>query len=156
MADISREIQAFREAVYGEEVRGSMIGLCEKVNLEVESSTERSQSAESAAVTAQDSATASAKLSESWAVGGTSSRQGEDTNNSKFYSLRAETLVGDATTVLRDAQVVLESATKKLSSIEFELREDGHLYYKTDNTDITFRINPDNGHLEFMIQEGGR
>ena len=34
MADISKEIQDFREAVYGEEVRGSMISLAEKVNKE--------------------------------------------------------------------------------------------------------------------------
>lgn len=34
MADISREIQDFRDAVYGEEVRGSMISLAEKVNKE--------------------------------------------------------------------------------------------------------------------------
>ena len=34
MADISKEIQDFREAVYGEEVRGSMISLAEKINKE--------------------------------------------------------------------------------------------------------------------------
>ena len=34
MADISREVQDFRDAVYGEEVRGSMISLAEKVNTE--------------------------------------------------------------------------------------------------------------------------
>lgn len=36
MADISAEIQAFRDAVYGEEVRGSMISLAEKVNADGE------------------------------------------------------------------------------------------------------------------------
>lgn len=36
MADISKEIQDFREAAYGEEVRGSMVSLAEKVNSEVE------------------------------------------------------------------------------------------------------------------------
>ena len=34
MADISKEIQDFQEAVYGEEVRGSLISLAEKVNTE--------------------------------------------------------------------------------------------------------------------------
>lgn len=34
MADISKEVQDFREAVYGEEVRGSLISLAEKVNTE--------------------------------------------------------------------------------------------------------------------------
>lgn len=36
MADISAEIQAFRDAVYGEEVRGSMISLAQKVNADGE------------------------------------------------------------------------------------------------------------------------
>lgn len=39
MADISKEIQDFKTAVYGEEVRGSMISLAEKVNREVETNT---------------------------------------------------------------------------------------------------------------------
>ncbi len=34
MADINKEIQDFREAVFGEDVRGSMISLAEKVNTE--------------------------------------------------------------------------------------------------------------------------
>ena len=34
MADIRKEIQDFQDAVYGEEVRGSMISLAEKVNRE--------------------------------------------------------------------------------------------------------------------------
>lgn len=41
MADISKEIQDFREAVYGEEVRGSMISLAKKVNGEVEDNTDK-------------------------------------------------------------------------------------------------------------------
>ena len=41
MTDISKEIKAFQDAVYGEEVRGSMISLAEKVNTEVEAGTEK-------------------------------------------------------------------------------------------------------------------
>lgn len=40
MADISKEIKAFREAMYGEEIRGSMISLANKVNDEVKNGTE--------------------------------------------------------------------------------------------------------------------
>lgn len=40
MADISQEIDNFKSAVYGEEVRDSMISLAEKVNSEVEKNTE--------------------------------------------------------------------------------------------------------------------
>lgn len=39
MADISKEIQDFKEAEYGEEVRDSMITLTQKVNREVETNT---------------------------------------------------------------------------------------------------------------------
>lgn len=39
MADITKEISDFRHAVYGEEVRGSMISLAEKLNREVETNT---------------------------------------------------------------------------------------------------------------------
>lgn len=42
MADISSEIKNFREAVYGEEVRGSMISLAEKLN-EVSEATEQAE-----------------------------------------------------------------------------------------------------------------
>ena len=41
MADISKEIQDFEEAVYGEEVRGSLVSLAEKINDEVEENTEK-------------------------------------------------------------------------------------------------------------------
>lgn len=39
MADISKEINDFREARLGEDVRGSLISLAEKVNTEVETNT---------------------------------------------------------------------------------------------------------------------
>lgn len=39
MADISKEIQDFKEAICGEEVRGSMVSLAEKLNHEVETNT---------------------------------------------------------------------------------------------------------------------
>ena len=40
MADISQEINNFQSAIYGEEVRGSMISLAEKLNQEVENNTQ--------------------------------------------------------------------------------------------------------------------
>ena len=35
-----------------------------------------------------------ARLSESWAAGGTGAREGEDTNNAKYWSDRAQAIVG--------------------------------------------------------------
>ena len=66
MADISKEIQDFKTAVYGEEVRGSMISLAQKLNTEVEHNTEgvrtaidnANNSARNANAAAQDAANA--------------------------------------------------------------------------------------------------
>ena len=55
--------------------------------------TEASSSATSAA-NSEATATQKAKLSESWAVGGTSTRTGEDTNNAKFWSDTAQQYAG--------------------------------------------------------------
>lgn len=64
MADISKEIQDFREAELGEEVRGSMISLAEKINYETENNT---QVADKAATNANAAAT-SAKAAEGKAL----------------------------------------------------------------------------------------
>lgn len=63
MADISKEISDFRSAVYGEEVRGSMISLAEKLNTEVSNNTqevasavEKTQTAEKRALNAAQDA----------------------------------------------------------------------------------------------------
>ena len=50
-------------------------------------------SAQSAGASAQ-SAQASGKLSESWAVGGTGTRTGEDTNNARYWSEQAQNAAG--------------------------------------------------------------
>lgn len=46
-----------------------------------------------------DAAAASAKLAQSWAVGGTDSREGEDSDNSKFYAEKAAEWVERARTL---------------------------------------------------------
>ena len=69
MADIRKEIEAFREAIYGEEIRDGIISLAEKVNGESEeavaTSEENARTAAAAAQNAQASAeTASEKARE--------------------------------------------------------------------------------------------
>lgn len=54
-------------------------------------------SAETASAAAQN-AQASSKLSESWAVGGTGTRTGEDTNNAKYWSEQAQNAAGGGVT----------------------------------------------------------
>lgn len=55
-----------------------------------------------AAETAAQSADESARLAQSWAVGGTGLRPGEDTNNSKYYAKRAKNIVGGIDIVIGD------------------------------------------------------
>lgn len=54
------------------------------------------KASQTAAKTSETNAASSAKLSQSWAVGGTKSRTGEDTNNSKYFAQQAEAYAGSA------------------------------------------------------------
>ena len=54
----------------------------------------------------------SAKLSESWAKGGTGVRVGENTNSSKYYSDQAKALTDEASDLLDQAQNVVVAATQ--------------------------------------------
>ena len=75
-----------------------------------------------------DEVEANTTLSESWAIGGTGTRDGEDTNNSKYYSELA-------------AQAADEGGW-----MHFYIDENGHLIYmKTTNVEIQFKL--ENGHL---------
>lgn len=56
----------------------------------------QAQAAQTAAETAQTGAGSSATLSQSWAVGGTGTRLGENTNNSRFYSQQSGTYAANA------------------------------------------------------------
>lgn len=56
----------------------------------------QAQAAQTAAETAQTGAGSSATLSQSWAIGGTGTRLGEDTNNSRFYSQRSGAYAANA------------------------------------------------------------
>lgn len=60
----------------------------------------------------KNAAAASAKLSESWAKGGTGVRPGENTNNSQFFAGLAETLTAEAEKLLDQAQKVIVAATQ--------------------------------------------
>lgn len=53
---------------------------------------------EAGAKTAAASAAANGKLSESWAVGGTGTRTGEDTNNAKYWAMAAQGASGGGVT----------------------------------------------------------
>ena len=73
MADIGREIKAFREAMYGEEIRGSMISLANKVNDEIKNGTEAIRAyaeAENGRAMAEESREVQPKMTEQKGSGG--------------------------------------------------------------------------------------
>lgn len=89
------------------------------------------------AAQSEDDAAASATLAESWAVGGTDTRSGEDTNNAKFYS------------------EVAQQGAEESGYAWFDVREnDGEMYVTvTANLAETtsFAVNENLGILEVVV-----
>lgn len=112
MADLSTYLVKILSAVYGEEVRGAIHDAIAAMNEESTSAMTYAKDAQDSAYNSADSAAdsqANASISESeaekskteaksWAVGGTGTRSGENTNNAKYWSERAEDLVFTADT----------------------------------------------------------
>ena len=89
---------------------------------------ERAEDAAGNAEESEDNSEENAKIAKSWAVGGTGSRTGEDTDNAKFYSEAAQ------------------QAASINGWVKFYIDENGHLHYvKTANTALRFYLK--NGHL---------
>lgn len=86
-----------------------------------QSATSAAESATSASASAQ-TATDQAILSESWAVGGTGTREFEDYDNSKFYSDRAQ------------------QGAAAAGWVYFYIDENGYLHYLRNNSSITFYL----------------
>lgn len=99
MADISKEINDFKNAFYGEEVRGSMITLAEKVNTEVETNTTNVNAAVSTANTA-------------------SGKANQTLETAQEAIDEAETTLQAANTAKADAQSSAEAAAASASAAE--------------------------------------
>lgn len=84
----------------------------------------------------------SAILSKSWAVGGTNTRDGEDTNNSEYYAKLSKKNADDA----KDA---VDQINKKIQMSEFDVDENGYLIY-TDNAPYLFSVD-DDGMLNWEV-----
>jgi hypothetical protein len=109
------------------------------------------RTAEANAYQSEIDAEASSILSESWARGGTSSRQGEDSNNSMYYAQVAQNLKADMVNIKAEADAVLEQATTRLTGLTFMLNfSDGNLYYDI-NVGIDMQINTTTGNLMWEV-----
>lgn len=110
------------------------------------SATQSASSATSSANSATQSSTYATNskdystLSQSWAIGGTSSRTGEDTNNSKYYSQQAESAVEKIATI---TQYTLTASNWSSSTTAVN----GVYYYTYTITGVTLISE----HPEYMI-----
>ncbi len=68
------------------------------------------QAAKTAAESAKDSAEDASTLSESWAIGGTGTRTGEDTNNAKYWAQAARGAAGGGVTSFNGRSGIVEPA----------------------------------------------
>ena len=103
-------------------------GKAEDAQEKAETAQEKAEDAKEGAETAEHNAEDYSKASKSWAVGGTGTRQGEDTDNAKYYSIVAGQQAATA------------------GYLDIHIDSSGHLIYtRTDQVDVDFELI--NGHL---------
>lgn len=91
-----------------------------------------------------------AKMSKSYAVGDTGARDGEDTDNAKYYSEVANNIYSEALTTLNEAEQALEQAVQVKNNTKFEMNyETGEL--EVIDPDRKWSINYETGNLEVEV-----
>lgn len=87
-----------------------------------------------------------ALLSESWAIGDTGTRDGEDTNNSKYFAAASRSAAQDANQTAGNARELLDEAMMHSVYTVFDVDyETGELLYVSRN--YNFDIDPETGNL---------
>lgn len=100
---------------------------------------------------AASSADANKTLSESWAIGGTQTRQNEDTNNSKFFSEQSQAYRNACEDFRNQAQDLVDTATARLTGLTMQVNfTDGCLYYDVA-TGLILSIDDTTGNLMWEI-----
>lgn len=105
-------------------------------------------SADNAAGKAKEAAD-SADLSKSYAVGGSGTREGEDTDNSRYYSEISKQYRDESEQFAQESQSILEDINKKTECTEFSVDDDGNLIYN-DNCPYIFVVDQD-GDLQWEV-----
>ena len=106
------------------------------------------QSATQSAQSAQESDDFS-RLSESFAHGGTGVRDGEDTDNSEYYSEQSSLYKEQSEEIYNNCKEVESAINKKLELAEFSIDDDGNLIY-TENSPFIFTVD-NNGDLNWEV-----
>jgi len=96
-----------------------------------------------------DNASFDAKLAQSYAVGGSGVRSGEDTDNAKYYKEQAEFSYNKTKEIADNQEDVLEEMDKKLNIATFSVDDDGNLIY-SDDSSFSFTVD-DNGDLNWEV-----
>ena len=100
---------------------------------------------------AASSADASKTQSESWAIGGTQTRTGEDTNNSKYFSEQSQAYRNACEDFRDQAQDLVDTATARLTGLTMQVNfTDGCLYYDVA-TGLILSIDDSTGNLMWEI-----
>lgn len=108
----------------------------------------------SQAKSSEENAAIDAKLSQSYAVGGSGVRDGEDTDNSKYYKEQAELSATQSSDLLEDIKKehtdtlkdIEDAVSGKIADFKVDL-ETGHLLY----TGGAFNFHVNNGHLNWEV-----
>ena len=108
----------------------------------------------SQAKSSEENAAIDAKLSQSYAVGGSGIRGGEDTDNSKYYKEQAELSATQSSDLLKDIKKehtdtlkdIEDAVNGKIADFKVDL-ETGHLLY----TGGAFNFHVNNGHLNWEV-----
>lgn len=100
-------------------------------------------------------AVSAATEAESWAVGGTGTRDGEDTDNSKYYSGLSEGYMETAKLQVQEAQEIIDNAVDTINEAvandvpAFQVDiSTGHLLY---NARFVFSVSSPDGHLLWEV-----
>ena len=109
----------------------------------------------SQAKSSEENAAIDAKLSQSYAVGGSGVRDGEDTDNSKYYKEQAEMSATQSSDLLKDIKKehtdtlkdIEDAVSGKIADFNVDL-ETGHLLYTGGA--FNFKVN-DDGHLNWEV-----
>lgn len=133
MADIHEYVEAIQEAVYGEEVRGSICDALTAMNTQIdESEVSAGASAAQAAISAATAltqattATNMATNATSYAVGGTGTRTGEDADNAKYYKEQCERISQGL------AGALLPMGTVTFAQLDLQTKQSGYMYNISD------------------------
>lgn len=106
---------------------------------------------EANAANSEARAEADATLSKSWATGDTGTREGEDTNNSRFFALQSESSKNQAAEIEQKAQELLDAAIEKVANARFWIDfETGYMYCESDA--YIFQIDYTTGQLTMEVR----